>query len=42
MLHLDGMRIDERSVPDEDVDVVMVEVAGDPEAQIAYERVRLR
>ena len=41
MLDLDGVRIDERSLPGEDVDVVVVEVGGDPEPQIAHERVRL-
>ena len=42
MLDLDGVRIDERSLPGEHIDVVVVEVGRDPEPQIAHQRVRLR
>jgi hypothetical protein len=42
VLDLDGVRIGERSLSGEDIDVVDVEVGGDPEPQIADERVLLR
>ena len=42
MLDLDGVRIDERSLAGEDIDIVVVEVGGDLEPIIAHDRVLLR